>query len=419
MERNNKMLKLIVLADDLTGALDTGIQFAKSSDGTLVALDCDVCWDDVSAEKEVLVIDTESRHIAPQEAYQRVKHLSEKAKNAGIPFIYKKTDSALRGHVGSELAAVLDATGEKQLHFIPAFPRTKRVTVHGIQYIDGIPVADSVFGSDPFNPVRHSSVMDVLAEETNLRTHSISCEEDSSEEEGILIYDAENDEDIQKRAGELKKKDRLHVMAGCAGFAAVLPELLDLHRGNAKNRIEHKPMLVVCGSVNPITVTQLDDAENKGFRRDRISPDTLLRKGHFTSEEWKTNVKDWADWLNKGNDLILDTNTLPGCETAYDFADQNGIRREDVPVLISRSMGQLVKDLIDLGVDATMLITGGDTLMGFMRAENIRLMQPCRELVAGTVLSMVSIHGKTYNIISKSGGFGVPTLISDLKELLQ
>ncbi|RAZ93762.1 four-carbon acid sugar kinase family protein, partial [Klebsiella oxytoca] len=81
--------------------------------------------------------------------YQVVYETAKRAWGLGIPYMYKKTDSALRGNVGSELTAVLDATGSRSLHFFPAFPRMHRTTEDGIHYINGIPVHESVFGRDP------------------------------------------------------------------------------------------------------------------------------------------------------------------------------------------------------------------------------------------------------------------------------
>ena len=58
----------------------------------------------------------------------------------GIPHIYKKTDSALRGNIGAELEAMMQASGEEQLPFVPAFPQIGRTTVNGTHFIEGVPV---------------------------------------------------------------------------------------------------------------------------------------------------------------------------------------------------------------------------------------------------------------------------------------
>ena len=102
------MVKLLIIADDFTGALDTGVQFAAGGAETRVVTNTDYDFDRVDENVQVLVLDAETRHLSRDEAYRVVFHITKKAFESGIPFIYKKTDSALRGNIGSELKAVLD-----------------------------------------------------------------------------------------------------------------------------------------------------------------------------------------------------------------------------------------------------------------------------------------------------------------------
>ena len=124
------MIQLVVFADDFTGAVDTGVQFSKQGISTLVTLDRSL--DIAESTAEVLIVDVESRHVSPQEAYQRVYSLVKKAQQMGVRNFYKKTDSTLRGNIGSELSALLDASGEDVLVFVPAFPKLQRTTHNGI-----------------------------------------------------------------------------------------------------------------------------------------------------------------------------------------------------------------------------------------------------------------------------------------------
>ena len=100
------MVKLLIIADDFTGALDTGVQFAARGAATRVVTD--LAYDFTLADAEVLVMVAETRHLPPEEAYDVVYRTARNAREAGIPYIYKKTDSALRGNIGSELTAVMD-----------------------------------------------------------------------------------------------------------------------------------------------------------------------------------------------------------------------------------------------------------------------------------------------------------------------
>lgn len=143
------MIKLLMIADDFSGALDAGVQFAARGAATRVVTDLDC--DFLETDAEVLVMVAETRHLPPQKAYDVVYHVARNAREAGVPYIYKKTDSALRGNVGSELAAVMDAADADVMPFLPAFPKLNRVTRNGVHYVDGVPVAESIFGQDPLN----------------------------------------------------------------------------------------------------------------------------------------------------------------------------------------------------------------------------------------------------------------------------
>ena len=157
------MTRLLIIADDFTGALDTGVQFAARGAKTCVATDPGYDFSQAGADIQVMVLDAETRHLTPEAAYKTVFRAVKDALAAGFRYIYKKTDSALRGNVGAELTAVLDAAGADRLAFLPALPKMGRITRNGVHYIDGVPVADSVFGQDPFEPVTASSLEEIIA----------------------------------------------------------------------------------------------------------------------------------------------------------------------------------------------------------------------------------------------------------------
>ena len=73
-----------------------------------------------------------------------------------------------------------------------------------------------------------------------------------------MVYDASTDQELMEFGKFLMKKGELTVMAGCAGFAGVLPSLLGLEGEMPRQVALGEKFLVACGSVNPITVRQLD-----------------------------------------------------------------------------------------------------------------------------------------------------------------
>ena len=84
------MIKLVIIADDLTGALDTGVQFSKKNISTIVTADLNFNTEEISKDADVIVIDTESRHISAVEAKKRVKSVLSKFDKKKIKFFYFK-----------------------------------------------------------------------------------------------------------------------------------------------------------------------------------------------------------------------------------------------------------------------------------------------------------------------------------------
>ncbi len=413
------MIQLFIVADDFTGGLDTGVQFSERGISTKVVTNPDADFEQAAQGCQVLVVVAETRHLPAQEAYQMVHRVVEKAVQLHIPFIYKKTDSALRGNIGAELTAALDASSADTLSFLPALPGSRRVTKDGAHYIDGVPVAESVFGKDPFEPVTKSSVKELIALQSavpawNAKPDSIPAEK------GILIVDAETDGDLLQAGQTLKEKGLLRVMAGCAGFAAALPELLGL-QAEKKERVPLASggLFVLCGSVNPITQRQLACAEKNGFTRIHIRAEQKLNENYFDTDEGREALAAWRAANEQNPWMILDANDLTddNAESA-DYAKQKGMSIEGVRRCISGALGRILPAMLKSKVNKTMLITGGDTLLQCMNRMWVWEMEPLYQVYPGVVLSRFEAGGEPRYAITKSGGFGEETLLVDLREMI-
>ena len=140
------MARLTVIADDLTGALDTGVQFANRCVSVRVAAVNAAAVPEEIFHADVAVIDAEVRHKTSQQAYNICLGLVQQALRCGTDTVYIKTDSGLRGNIGAMFQAALDAGGAAVAYYAPALPQMNRLTRGGIQYIDGVPIDKSVFG---------------------------------------------------------------------------------------------------------------------------------------------------------------------------------------------------------------------------------------------------------------------------------
>ncbi|MBT9780098.1 four-carbon acid sugar kinase family protein [Clostridium sp. MCC353] len=413
------MVRLLIIADDFTGALDTGVKFAE--EGAVTKVVAGTGWDFShmgDEAPEVLVVNAETRHLTAGEAYQVVYRIIKKAKDAGVECIFKKTDSGLRGNIGSELAAALEASGEPVLHFIPAFPKMKRITKDGIHYIDGVPVHKSVFGKDPFEPVINSDVAEIIGEQSDvpvIRADAYHIPQ-SAEAPSVILYDVEREEELVMIGKNLAEQNRLRVFAGCAGLAAVLPSILNMRGKESPAPRLSENILIICGSINPVTKKQLDYAQSRGFSRIRMTPEQKLKEGYLKSPEGEAAIQSWIRKLRDTGRCIIDTNDPNEDGETVKYAETENMGTEVMREKIAWNLGYVLKRFMECGAECTTMVTGGDTLMGFMKQIRVDEITPICEMAPGIVLSSYKKGGGSYKIITKSGGFGGETLLTDLAE---
>lgn len=397
------MNKLLVIADDFTGSLDTGVQFAQRGAHTVVIPDStELDIQGLDAGVQVLVVNTESRHMTPEAAYKRVFKITVEGLGAGFDFVYKKTDSALRGNIGSELTAVLDASPYPNIKFLPAFPKFKRATRGGIHYIDEVPVSKSVFGSDLFDPVRSSRVQEIIASQSKVDVFLNPADG----ERGIHVYDASTDEDL-RAYGERFGAENLFLSAGCAGFAPVLADAIGIKAAVLPEVKLTEGLFVISGSLNPVSTKQVAYAEQKGIPRFILSGEQKTNPAWF-EHQGASLVEQMIEARKSAGSCLVDVGT-------GDISESKGISGDALRDTISTSIGHLFKSVLDKGIDATLMCIGGDTLQALFRVAGISEISPVREMMQGVVLSMIKYKEKQYHLLTKSGGFGIENVIVELR----
>lgn len=386
---SNPCSKLLIIADDLTGALDSGVQLTHRGRHVVINTDCTQMS---GMDADVIVIDTETRHLPKEKAYRIVYDLVCRARKSGIDHIYKKTDSGLRGNVGAELSAVLDASGADHLNFIPAYPQMSRTTRNGIHYVNGIPLARSVFAQDPIDPVTESRIDRLIHQQSSTAVTFGS----DAHHEGIVVYDAETDEDMQRIADQLEQADDFSLAAGCAGFLEKYPRCLQ-SSGRPDLPVLPKRLLVLSGSVNAVTIQQLKHAEQNGAPRYHVPLDRAVQK----------------DWDPAGKQQFLEQILTAHPQASMILIDtlspeSRSLSRKPLEVSsnIDANMGGLASIAADLHRDWSLMIIGGDTLHGLIQAEGITRLYPAAEIDSGIVLAGYQKDQEMRYLITKSGGFG-------------
>lgn len=163
MEKTNNRMKLLVIADDITGAAEMA--------GVALGFGCRVRFttsaDRLTGDGEVCVLATDTRSMTRQEAVAATAAIVDRLRDlvrSGAPDgarLFKKTDSALRGHLAAELRELLRAGFDRAL-LLPANPSKGRCIIGGRYLIDGVPIDRTLFRNDPEFPAATADVVQLL-----------------------------------------------------------------------------------------------------------------------------------------------------------------------------------------------------------------------------------------------------------------
>ena len=302
-------MALTIVADDLTAACDTGTLFAGQAPVPVTV------WPAAPVAAEVTVVDTESRHIDRAAAVARVRSAAERRPAATSWF--KKIDSTLRGHVGAEIAALLDATGAPSAVACPAFPSEGRVVLDRLLRVDGAVSAQvvDVIGAGSDRPLAWVPLAEVRAGAATLAARLARLAG------MIAVVDAETDDDLDAIVGAALTLEQVPLLAGAAGLAQPLAARLGLRAGLTP--LPGGRWLIVAGSLHPATRRQLVEARRAGLRvlatTDAADSDT--------GEAARTLAREAASLLaSESFDLIA----LIGGDTAVAFYRTLGATRIDL-----------------------------------------------------------------------------------------
>lgn len=415
------MPQLLIIADDFTGALDTGVQFSKQGYRTSVTTVYPPDPSFFAGEADVLVADTESRHLPAREAYLRTFDWIRMAREQGVRLIYKKTDSTLRGNVGIELKAALDAGERKKILFAPAFPRLGRTVLRGEVFFQGVPLAKTVFARDPFTPVCSSLVSDIIhasAPELCVACATPSGLLDSYYAEGaadVLVVDAQTEGQMQEIALSAYALREEVILAGCAGFAQMIPAMLERPVLPIPRQIRAETCLFVSGSVNQIALEQIRHGQDMGIPAVLLQPRQLLQPDYWQTEEGREVLDGLSATLREYRCLILNTaNSDKDTVQVRKYAEAQGLPSEDIHLRVADQLGYLTALLAERNQIDMLCVFGGDTLYGVLNHLRANKITPESEILPGVVQSVFSCEQGERQVVSKAGGFGERDLVPKL-----
>ena len=152
-----------VVADDLTGAGDASVQFAKRGWYTVLQL---TRRESGSREESVVAVTTDCRALGNSAAETLTADAVNALMNAGVDRVFLKIDSTMRGSVPGQVAGALAAWRtrypEARAVVCPAYPAMGRTVESNRLLVHGEPVERTAFGRDPVNPVTTSDMASLL-----------------------------------------------------------------------------------------------------------------------------------------------------------------------------------------------------------------------------------------------------------------
>ena len=393
-----------IVADDLTGAADTGVKFTQDGPVRLVSLSPGHA---AKLGKGPLAVNTETRNSGPGDVLGVFGSLAKSLEESGPSLVYKKIDSVLRGLIALEVATLMRLSNRLGAIVAPAYPRFDRVTVDGIHLVKGSPVNSTETGKDPLRPVTDSTLSGAIGnvpgvEVIELRLAEIAKGPDrvldilkaiiSKKSPFIVACDAKTEEDLATLAeAGYALKEKL-VLAGSAGLADPLSSILSKGPKKIANPLRLKgPALFFGGSASTSLRAQLRFlAENDGASLITLDLDKLM-----SGEPRKLEPIALAE----SSPLIYN---LP--------APVEGAAPKWDSRAIAEAFGAFAAKIIRASSPKTVFLSGGDTAREVLKSLEAADIEIVSELSPG----VVHLTAGGLSLLTKSGGFGPPELLSEL-----
>lgn len=405
--KNNKLL---VVADDLTGANDTGVMFAESGFATILETNID-SLDKIDISKgDIFSVSTDSRAIgakAEHKTYQVIRQGIGKEINQ----LYLKIDSTMRGSVHYQIKGALKAW--KNLYhnakavICSAYPAMGRTIENGHLYVNGIPVNETPSGKDAICPVDSSYLPDLLPEAIHLQCLTIGeliSKINSTDSEQIII-DAKTEDDLSIIAHVINQLGNHIIPVGSAGLAAHLKK----HQKQVVTKeTDLGRALILVTSIHETSQTQVDQyISTAGAKSIVFNPSPSQLINHELSNE-ALLLQFKALIHSSSENVIIRAN--PAKIMNHDSGSIHIVARKIAEYLAELGIYALNNEQFD-----SLILFGGDGAAMLLNKMNISEMNVLYAIVPGVPLCRID-NGqyKGLKVMTKSGGFGNKNLLNDI-----
>jgi uncharacterized protein YgbK (DUF1537 family) len=414
---HNTVLEVAVIADDLTGAADTGVQFCPYFTNTVLVSYRDLSPDSFGLSPQVLSVYTNSRSMNAELARERTGHVAGQLSALQPRQMYKKVDSCLRGNLGAEVDAILDEVGFENSFIAPAFPDMGRTTIHDIHLVDGTPVSQTELSRDPVTPVTQSRLSRMVAAQSRYKVGHVDVSVVDSPDEVLLreidrlvqsgsrhlAFDAIDNAHLERIARTAIASGKKILLVGSAGLAKGLGQLFPKRPLKAKNVMTVFPEghhLLVCGTTSERTRFQvLTLLETYAYEVISLWPGLLANPDQRERLLSKARL---AHRVLSEKDVIIridDPETLDP-----EKVDNSSAWTAEQ---IVNGLGLFIASVLKQTRPADIFLTGGDTANAVLKAIGVRAIRLLKEIVPGIVQGIVmgGLMDGLF-VVTKAGAFG-------------
>jgi uncharacterized protein YgbK (DUF1537 family) len=418
--------RLVVVADDLTGANDTAVQFAALGRAVTV-----LSLERLSefGECPVVAVTTESRNLPAEEAARRLRETAARVREleSPAPLVYKKLDSSLRGRLGVEIDVLLDELGLDCALVAPAYPAQGRLTAGGYHLINQVPVGESDARRDPLTPVTESHLGRLLAAQSRCPVAHLDLEtvmagpaavrgrlrQLAGSGARLIAADATTPAHLAALA-EVAAAEPGVLPCGSAGLAWALAGILaaageDGRRAGDDLAAELSEegrtggVLVLCGSQTQAALRQVE-----AVRTERAAAVWTLDEAEQGAAE------PAARELAAGRNVLV----YVAPPAAGGEGSPGAARSWEEAARILTSLGELGRRLAPAA--RRLILTGGDTAMAVAGALGAAGLTLAGEVLPGVVAGRLrGLSGAVDGlpVVTKSGSFGDPQTLARLLAL--
>ncbi len=420
-----------IIADDLTGANDTALQFKKCNAKTKILLDYSSSPESDSSS-EVWAISSESRNISGIEAKTRIIETIENLdKNLNLEYFFKKIDSTLRGNIAIETLSMIDLLGYDASVIITALPTEKRITVGGYHIVKGIPISKTEAARDPHSPITESYIPALFEESLDdsqknlvglipLKTVMagagpiLKCINELIQDgKKLIVSDATNNTDIEQIILAINKSSYKILPAGTADTGKILAKIWLPEKKHVEEPEEiilpAIPRLIISGSATQINATQIEQLE-KSYEYDNI--DFIPLDAKIILNEISTDfVNDIISKLVNGNTVVIHSSKL--VDNFDGFSDDSlkeELTKSKFAAKITDFLADLTKQITD-NINVILVTLGGET--SYKCCNKIESKElTMKDEVTQAIALCIDIKGQW--IITKSGNLGNPNTLIDI-----